>query len=130
LEPFLLKNIIDPLQIIPSISKTNIKTEVKCKVINSKENNVLFKMNSGSKDKINIDQKLEKFSNCTSESNVLQQLDEIDAITAIFTDDDIKLIRCAPLNITMPSASFSILLTIPISLDASKNGLYLILFVC
>jgi hypothetical protein len=96
LELFSLKDTFDALQITSSASKTKIKSDVKrdkkeCKVTSSTENNTLFKTNAGTKDVIVIDQKIEEISNCTSESNAEQQRDEIDAITAIFTDDDIKV---------------------------------------
>jgi RWD domain len=45
---------------------------------------------------------------CTSDSNAAEQQEEVEAITAIYPEEDIRLIRPAPLNISMPSACFSI----------------------
>lgn len=96
LELFILKEDFDPLQVTSSASKIKMNSDVKkdkkeCKVKSSTENNTLFKTKSVTRDVIVIDQKIELISNCTSESNAEQQRDEIDAITAIFTDDDIKV---------------------------------------
>lgn len=51
--------------------------------------------------------------NCTSDANVSEQQDEMEAITAIYSEQDIRIIRPAPVNTSFPSACFSIALTNP-----------------
>lgn len=59
-------------------------------------------------------EKVEKIqSNCTSESNASEQRDEIEALTAIYTSTEIKILRPPPLNTNMPSGCISIMLTAP-----------------
>ena len=57
---------------------------------------------------------VERPSNCTSESNASEQRDEIEALTAIYSESEIKLVRSPPESINMPSACISITLTAPI----------------
>lgn len=45
---------------------------------------------------------------CSSDGNVAEQQEEIEAITAIYPEKDVLIIRPAPTDISMPSASFSI----------------------
>lgn len=45
---------------------------------------------------------------CTSDSNAAEQQEEVEAITAIYPEEDIRIIRPPPYNISMPSACFSI----------------------
>lgn len=45
---------------------------------------------------------------CSSDGNVAEQQEEIEAITAIYPEKDVLIIRPAPTDISMPSASLSI----------------------
>ena len=52
-------------------------------------------------------------SSCTSESNASEQRDEIEALTAIYTNTEIQIVRPPPLNSNMSSGCISIMLTAP-----------------
>ena len=39
---------------------------------------------------------------CTSDNNAAEQQEEVEAITAIYPEKDIRIIRPAPSNISMP----------------------------
>lgn len=49
--------------------------------------------------------------NCTSDANASEQQYEMEAIAAIYPEEDIVVKRPAPLNTSMPSACFTIMLT-------------------
>jgi hypothetical protein len=62
---------------------------------------------------VEIEAEVEAPLNCTSDANVSEQQYEMEAISAIYPEEDIVVKRPAPFDTTMPSASFSILLTAP-----------------
>ena len=62
---------------------------------------------------IEADVAQKKQSSCTSESNASEQRDEIEALTAIYTNTEIQIVRPPPLNSNMSSGCISIMLTAP-----------------
>ena len=59
-------------------------------------------------------------ANCSSDANVSEQQDEMEAISAIYSEQEIHIIRPAPISTAFPSACFSIVLT---SLSADLQGI-------
>ena len=52
-------------------------------------------------------------ANCSSDANVCEQQDEMEAISAIYSEQEIRIIRPAPASTSFPSACFSIVLMSP-----------------
>lgn len=58
--------------------------------------------------------------NCSSDANVAEQQDEMEAISAIYSEQEIRIIRPAPMSTSYPSACFTIVLT---SASADLQGI-------
>jgi RWD domain len=70
-------------------------------------------ISGATQNEVEIEAEVEAPLNCTSDANVSEQQYEMEAISAIYPEEDIVVKRPAPFDTTMPSASFSILLTAP-----------------